>query len=113
MAMKVRSGFVSNSSSTSFSIVVSKEDYKHVLLDLPERIREEVKKCGTPTSQAFGEQELVLVCGVVGDEQMLFGKNFQPNTERGDYSSCWSYYRSLQTIIDMLKTCPHLYYEKG
>lgn len=99
--MKIRNGFVSNSSSTSFSIVLSRADYEKALALVDQDTFAEIKECGEPQSLKFGNTEVVLVSGEMHDVRRLFGKPYKADS-----------HKSLGEFVGILKSYPHMIIEE-
>ena len=83
--MKIRAGFVSNSSSVSFTIVLSHADYLNALSRVPNETREAVVECGNPTLQIISGVELAMVQGEIEDIRTLYGKKFQTASDNSNH----------------------------
>lgn len=69
--MKVRTGFVSNSSTSSYVLVVPKKNFEKVLKNSNELTKELIKKLGIHKFQkAFGK-ELCVLCWLEGNSNIV------------------------------------------
>jgi hypothetical protein len=89
--LKIRSGFVSNSSSSSFCIVLAEADY----LDAISKHATEFEEIPVPEAEELCGVKLVKVEGLKGD----YG--FVNDVELG--------YEATGAIIDILRSYPHIY----
>ena len=71
--MKVRTGFVSNSSSTAFAICMTKDNYDKVVDKLPDAARDAVRKIKVPI-KTFSGVKMVMLGGHYGDEEDFMGQ---------------------------------------
>lgn len=69
--MKIRHGFVSNSSSSSFICVIDEESYKSIIRNASRVVRAVVKKGGYPQSNIVENTTLLLITGERRDELYL------------------------------------------
>jgi hypothetical protein len=100
--MKIRIGFVSNSSSTSFALVMSKEDYCKALNEAPKDIQSAIFACGGPEFGSFNGTTIALINGVYGDVQELFSKSFRADR-----------YSALDELLEILCKYPHIITEES
>jgi hypothetical protein len=111
--MKVRTGFVSNSSSSSFAIVMSKNDYNAALSEMPEDIQEFINNHCPPESKflegAAGGLDVVLVTGIHGDEHYLNGTKFMPRPD--DREGPFNRYNAISKVISIFRGKPHMFTE--
>lgn len=76
--MKIRSGFVSNSSSSSFIIIIKKEDYKSLLNKISAFEKEMIQFLNPTTHKKFG-LELVSLSMVTGNDDSF--ESYEPNED--------------------------------
>jgi hypothetical protein len=69
--MKIRKGFISNSSSCSFTCVIDEEEYNKVLESLSKKIREIIELGGSPEEKEFANRNLLLITGEFRDNLIL------------------------------------------
>ena len=79
--MKTRNGFVSNSSSSSFVIVVPTETYDKVVATLSDLEKRMVKHMGSKSKTLFGKN-ISVISGVSGNYDSLEG--FDPYDNDGE-----------------------------
>jgi hypothetical protein len=70
--MKIRMGFVSNSSTSSFCAVLLQEDYDKIIASLNLDHQKFLKK-HKPRKKKFGDQTIVMVAGYLGDSTSING----------------------------------------
>ena len=70
--MKIRNGFVSNSSSSSFVVVVKEEDHKAAIKVLPNIVREVLKKEFDWQKKTLFGQKIVFTAGVSNSEDFAY-----------------------------------------
>ena len=99
--MKIRNGFVSNSSSTSFSIVMSEKDWYAAFKAAPETTQVAIIKCGGPNCGEVAGGQIVLVNGEYGDVNALFGKPFKADK-----------FSALNEFLEILESYPQLEVEE-
>jgi hypothetical protein len=104
--MKVRSGFVSNSSSSSFAVVMSFADYQKACSELPTDVAQHVCECGSPDITTIGGISMAMICGTTGDVRELFGHCFEPRKE-DDYGA-WHPAYAINKFIETLQRYPNL-----
>ena len=83
--MKCRTGFVSNSSSVSFTIVLSYKDYLEALSRVPKETLDAVTDCGQPPLKTIGGIDMCMVQGEVEDIRTLYGKKFQTASDNANH----------------------------
>jgi len=98
--MKLRTGFVSNSSSVSFTIVLSYKDYLEALDKMPRMIREAINRCGEPGRKIISGADLVQVVAETEDIRSLFGQPFQTEEYEGN--------RDLKRFLNTLQEYPYI-----
>ena len=76
--MKVRSGFVSNSSSSSFVCIATRESHEKAMAKLNEKDRQLVEQC--VSFKKFGNEELALVA--------VYSSNEGASSHSGDFTHC-------------------------
>ena len=96
--MKVRAGFVSNSSSVSFSIVMSYVDYQKAMMKLnDDAIYNAVVDCGEPLRQNIGGIDICQVLAETEDVSNLNGKHFRQNSQLKEFLSILQTYPCIVT----------------
>jgi hypothetical protein len=103
--MKVRTGFVSNSSSTAFAICMTQENYCKVVNKLPIACKIRIMHVKVP-KKTLGGVKMVLLGGHTGDEEDFMGeKPFRPGGPLGDHDNERELFGK---FIKALKKQPHL-----
>lgn len=115
--MKIRRGFVSNSSSSSFVLIVAKEGHDEAINKMPSKQTDIVEKIAN--HQTIGSQELVLISTQTFDGEIYRGPwepkdsvsmigslNNSPE-EYEDYSEAMWVYRELLEKNKADFTCTH------
>jgi hypothetical protein len=74
--MKIRSGFVSNSSSSSFLAIIKKDDYEKILKDLGPLAQATIEYTGA-SNKKFAGQDCILHYHITGNYNSFEGANVE------------------------------------
>lgn len=102
--MKMRSGFVSNSSSSSYIILTTKETYDKVLKKLSELEREAVKaEFDFEKEKAFGK-DMIVCCREISTEDLGSEWEFIPEDKDGnqDDNAFNEAYHGLDKFVELI-----------
>jgi hypothetical protein len=113
--MKIRQGFVSNSSSSSFCVVLTKKDYEKAVASLTEDQQKLVKE-HEPESKIIGGINIVMFTGGRTEESVDLNGEWFSVCDEVEWGDKYEHLDKLSKIVDNLyekaQKYPHLLEER-